>query len=244
MLSRSRAPTALANGTRSHWSSSGCTALASLTESAAKRLATADLTREGRASFVGLPNVGHPEATGDLLGFAILLPAGLDEAARCGVLRSIGRGIGAQRSVVLGRTKVEARKLPNPDLATLRRERWAGTPSGASSVWITATPALIAGAPHGRLESSAYHQWVADWLAKSCVRSGLPQPHIVQTSSQPLLAGARHVRDYPKVVQAGRVRRLVHARIEFERPVRGPLLVGGGRHLGFGLMFPVEGSHD
>lgn len=222
----------------------GAPALARLTETVRSVLAAEDADAAEAAFVLGLPNVGHPEATGDLLGFAILLPAGIDEAARRGVLRSIGRGLAASRSIVLGRTTVEVTRLPNPDLATLRRERWVGTPTGASSVWISATPALIAGAPRGRLTSAAYHRWVADWLAESCVRSGLPRPHIVQTSAPPLLAGARHVRAYPEVVQAGRMRRLVHARIEFERPVHGPLLVGGGRHLGFGLMFPVKDPHD
>lgn len=221
----------------------GAPALASLTETVRSAIAAEDADAAETAFVLGLPHVGHPEAKGDLLGFAILLPARLEEDARRGVLRSIGRGLGVSRSLLVGSTPVKTQRLPNPDLSTLRRERWVGTqPSEASSLWITATPALIAGAPKCRLTPSDYDRWVADWLAESCLRAGLPRPRTVHTSPQPLLAGTRHVRNYPAVAQAGRVRRLVHTRIEFERPVRGPMLVGGGRHLGFGLMFPLKDS--
>lgn len=220
-------------------------ALASLTQTVRAELAAGDRDAAEAAFVLGLPHVGHAEAKGDLLGFAILLPARFDEDARRRVLRSMGRGLRAGCSLLVGDTPVEPTRVPNPDLLTLRRERWAGTqPSGASSLWITATPVVIAGAPTGRLTASDYQRWMAAWLAESCVRGGLPRPRSIDTSPQPLLTGTRHVRAYPAVVQAGRVRRLVHARIEFDSPVRGPLLVGGGRHLGFGLMFPVKDSHD
>jgi CRISPR-associated protein Csb2 len=43
---------------------------------------------------------------------------------------------------------------------------------------------------------------------------------------------------------AGRLRRsLVHASLEFEVEVRGPILLGAGRYTGLGLFRPVY-SHD
>jgi CRISPR-associated protein Csb2 len=38
----------------------------------------------------------------------------------------------------------------------------------------------------------------------------------------------------------GTPRACVHAQIEFAEPVRGPVLVGAGRYLGYGLCLPRE----
>lgn len=183
---------------------------------------------------VGLPNVGHPHATGDLLGVAALIPRDSSRADRDAALRGIGRGLGDVAAVPVGATCVEVTRRTAPDLATLTRERW----SGPATTWFTATPLVVAGHPARRLSNAGFNAWTAGWIAESCHRAGLPTPVDVAVSLDPLLAGARPVRAYPRVAHEGRVRRLVHARIAFPSPVLGPVLVGGGRHAGFGLLFP------
>lgn len=197
------------------------------------------------AFVVALPDVGHPHARGDVLGFAILLPRGLDASMRSLVHRAIGTALPDGRR--LDAPAVSVQRQPSPVLAALRRERWAGlgtrgTPGALrpARVWVTATPALVAASPPRGLRHGAWDEWASDWLAESVVRSGLPRPEVVTLDTQPRLAGALPARSYPPIRQAGRVGPLVHAQVEFEDPVVGPLIVGGWARLGFGMLFPTE----
>ena len=58
------------------------------------------------------------------------------------------------------------------------------------------------------------------------------------TSRFPILRSPLVVRT--RGVFRGHHRPVVHARIEFPIPVAGPLVLGSGRHFGYGLMEPVE----
>jgi CRISPR-associated protein Csb2 len=64
----------------------------------------------------------------------------------------------------------------------------------------------------------------------------------VSISLAPLVPGAQHVREYaPWPSQPGKTRRArVHADIRFAEVVRGPVVLGAGRHLGLGLCLPVS----
>ncbi len=195
-----------------------------------------------KAYILGLADIGHRYASGNLLGGAIVLPRQLSLQTREAILRGIAQGIAKEKTLVVGGQKLTLTRQPQPMLRTLQRQRWAG--GTGTRTWVSATPAVIANGPKKRLSDSDYYNWVRSWLAESFQRSGLPKPVRLEISAQPLLAGTQPAFSYPPVLQAGRRRRLMHLEVEFDQPVIGPLLVGGGAHLGFGLMFPIGVRHD
>jgi len=123
----------------------------------------------------------------------------------------------------------------------------------ASRVWVTATPLAIARnykvpthAPDGTtLSSNERHlRRHSEWI--KLVRASLRDIRIpddlaysceIQLTPSPLLAAAERAERYrPKEERIP----FLHARIEFSRPVRGPLLVGDRRYFGLGLFVPVD----
>ena len=73
---------------------------------------------------------------------------------------------------------------------------------------------------------------------------GLPAAVRVTVLPAAPIAGAAKAKHFPPFPpEPGRPRRaLVHAALEFEREVEGPILLGAGRYLGLGLFRPVIGD--
>lgn len=203
-------------------------------------------------SFLTLPNVGFEHSDGRVMGLAVSLPPGLDDAALDATLRGIGswernRG-GRPLQLRMGRSgAVEMRRKQPPfALVSLRPETWAKP----SRWWTSATSVALPAHPGDLRRGSAAARaraWARaeDAVVKSCVHVGLPRPLDVRVSLAPLLVGSRPARDFPVFRQGqsangGVVRRLVHAAVEFGHPVAGPLVLGSGRFIGLGLMRPVD----
>lgn len=147
------------------------------------------------------------------------------------------------------------RTARTPGLATTRRSFWCRP----SATWTTATPIALDRFP-GDLrardgaaadEATAAAEAV---VARSCVLAGLPEPIAVAVSTTGFLAavppsgsdrrdraGAR----FPGYAAGGSGQRrvTVHARITFAEAVDGPVLVGAGRYLGYGLCLPTPGPN-
>ena len=202
--------------------------------------------------FLALPNVGYQHSDGRIMGLAVFVPHDLGEAARNATLRGIGvweqqcGGRPLQLRMGRGGTVEMSRRQPPFNLVSLRQPVWARP----SRWWASATPVALPAHP-GDLRRGTPAARAKAWaraekaMAKSCEHVGLPQPAQIRVSLVSNLAGARPARDYPvfKQGRAGRsgvVRRLVHAAVEFEEEVRGPLILGSGRFLGLGLMRPVD----
>ncbi|MXZ53330.1 MAG: type I-U CRISPR-associated protein Cas5/Cas6 [Acidimicrobiaceae bacterium] len=218
-------------------------------------------------AFLALPNVGHEHGDGRIMGLAVTLPQDLDEVARNAALRGIGlweRERGDQPLCLTmggGRVVEMRRRQPPFALVSLRPPVWARS----SRWWASVTPVALPTHP-GCLNRGSATARAKAWaraeeaVAKSCEHVGLPRPADVQVSLVAHCVGARPANDYPVFRQGrgaagGVVRRLVHASIEFAKPVRGPLMLGSGRFVGLGLMRPVvravgdspavsEGSND
>lgn len=131
--------------------------------------------------------------------------------------------------------------------------------------WMTVTPIALDRFP-GNLRSS--HPHVRDRaeaeaeasVARACAFAGLvKEPQLVSVTirlDSPLVgvpavpSGPRERRTggYAAYISGnGSPRVCVHAEIEFEQAVRGPVLVGAGRYFGYGLCLPVDerpGRHD
>jgi CRISPR-associated protein Csb2 len=210
---------------------------------------------EPHLAFASLPWIGHPHADGSIQGMALIPPRSI-MPNDLGMLNRLLARWEAERgdpnddyAVELGTPpdvmrplRVRFRRVEVPTKAALSVRRWCAP----ARRFITATPIALDRHP-GRLRSNierAAHKAAGEAqrsIADACERIGLPRPVQVSISFAPLVPGAQHVREYaPWPPQPGRTRRArVHADITFAEPVRGPVILGAGRHLGLGLCLPL-----
>ena len=201
-------------------------------------------------AFVALPFVGHAQADASVQGCAIIVPRDLVDADRELLFRLVAgwertRAVDPGGTVELasnGLPPVRFVRVEVPSKESLVPSRWCRP----SRRFLTATPVALDRNPgnlRSNLERAAHKAAIEaqQTIASSCERIGLPRPVSVEVSFAPLLSGAQHAsafRSWPD--RPGRTPRVrVHAEIRFEVPVRGPLLLGAGRHFGLGLCLPV-----
>lgn len=204
-------------------------------------------------AFVPLPYAGFVRADGRLLGMAVSVPDVVSVRASRALYRAVGvweRERSRSLRLTLGpRGVVNLKRLRGTTaLVSLRRGVW----SGPSSRWVSATPIALPRHP-GRLVGGSASARAKAWrlaetaVVTACAHVGLPEPRVVEVSTEAFISGARPVSRFPAFTQKGRggtpVRRqLVHASLVFDAPVSGPLMLGAGRFLGLGLMQPVRSS--
>lgn len=206
--------------------------------------------------FLALPWVQSEHSDGRIMGAAINLPESMNEDSKNAVYRAIAKWEAERQGEPLKLTfgakgDMSMTRMTGPSqLVTLRRNRW----NGKSQRWATATPIALPTHP-GQLSKGTAPSRAKAWakaeeiIANSCRHVGLPEPTDVVVSFSPFVPGSRPASKYPAFKQRGRdgnqvARRLVHAAVTFDQPVRGPLLLGSGRFLGLGLMVPVRAEGD
>lgn len=137
---------------------------------------------------------------------------------------------------------------------TTTRDYWCR----AAQYWVTVTPIALDRFP-GNLRSRDPRAWeradaeAAASIARACVFAGLADQaedvRVTVRLDAPLagLPAAPGSRTHPGRHQfpsyqtgSGAPRVCVHAEISFPGPVRGPVLVGAGRYLGYGLCLPDD----
>jgi CRISPR-associated protein Csb2 len=183
-------------------------------------------------AFVALPFVGerHEHADGHVLGLAVILPRAIDPAARRQALRPLA-ALRHLDVAGVGRLALERVTAASAPPANLRPAAW----TGPAATWATATPVLLdrfpkRGHPAERI------------IADGCRFVGLPEPRTVRVGPFSPLRGAGLSGGFLKVRRAGDVRRARrHVTLTFDRPVRGPVLLGAGRYFGLGLLRPLRG---
>lgn len=209
-------------------------------------------------AVVPLPAVTGPVHDGELLGIALVLPREIDEAARAAVMRAIERFEDRHRSgdgtgepppipVLLGDTGAlalqrAARSAERHDI--LGPATWIGP----ARRWVSATPIALDRHP-GELHHAdperrrAALRAAAASVSEAVQRIGLPAPDEIDVLRSSALPGTADVDRYPRFPPSPRrtQRVLVHARLRFDEPVRGPVLLGAGRYLGLGLFLPDAG---
>ena len=206
--------------------------------------------------FLALPWVQYEHSDGRIMGASINLPESMDEDSKNAVYRAIAKWEAARDEEPLKLTfgsqgDMSMMRVRGPSqLVTLRRNRW----NGESQRWVTATPIALPTHP-GQLSKGTASSRAKAWakaeeiVANSCRHVGLPKPTDVVVSFSPFIPGARPASKYPAFKQRGRdgnqvARRLLHAAVTFDQPIRGPLLLGSGRFLGLGLMAPIRAEGD
>ncbi len=207
-------------------------------------------------AVVPLPFVGHALADGSILGVALVLPRGSTAEERRALFRAVAGWEAKHRKegeespaipVFLGGagelylTRLDERA----EQSTLRPSTWCGP----ARRWVSATPVGLdrhPGDPRDRNPARAAKaaQEAEETLRAAVVHLGLPSPSRVTVLPAAPIAGAAKAKHFPPFPPgADRPRRaLVHATLEFERGVEGPVLLGAGRYVGLGLFRPVQGD--
>src|SRR5690606_13063626 len=116
----------------------------------------------------------------------------------------------------------------------VRPARWVA-PSG-SRAWVTATPLMLD--RYVKREDD-----LANSVARSVVTAGFPEPASVEILAGPAVKGGVH-RYRPGTLPDWARRPLLHCRVTFHRPQRGPVLAGALRYFGGGLFVPEVSSAD
>lgn len=192
------------------------------------------------AAYLGLLNVGNRFADGHLLGVGVAVPQDLVAADRRALLRGVFGSNGDNPISMVRTTRGRSVSLTyEPDSALrwgLREDRWRGTGGRGSRVWATATPVMLDRVPKRRdIEAG---------VAASVVTAGYPEPAEVDVLPGPPVVGAVVRPRWGTLPRRPTRRPLVHCRIRFAAPVRGPVLAGSLRYLGCGLFVPEEADAD
>lgn len=206
-------------------------------------------------AVVPLPFVGHPQASGTILGVALVLPNAATDDERRAVYRSVAAWEASARLEDEDAPVVPV-NLGAAGQLMLERVEWGTTPTSLrpstwcepAVAWSSVTPVALDRNP-GDLRSrdpevlASAVAAAEESIRSACERIGLPAPASVEVLPAAPWAGAakaRHFPPYPGV--PGRLQRvLTHARISFDQEVRGPVLLGAGRFVGLGLFRP--GAH-
>jgi CRISPR-associated protein Csb2 len=205
-------------------------------------------TREPHLALMPLAFVDHQHADGHLLGVALAFPKGLEPRERAQRLRKLlydDHGLSHRIKLVLGSLgdwtlSLETRDSPP---RALQSDTW----TGPSRTWATVTPIVLD--RHPKIDRARDRQrWVvevAEIVTESCRRQALPAPVRVDIDKTCWHRGAPRATaggggGFPlmPVKQAQPMRQQVHAWLQFDRDIEGPLLLGAGRFRGYGVCKP------
>lgn len=207
-------------------------------------------TKNPHLAYVPVPFVGNPHADGSVLGLAIIPPRTAGSSDMRPLLEALGSWESAVDGAPLqvnlpGGVAVGLRRvLGRPGPSNLRPGTWCRP----SRFWISATPVALDRVPGNMFDRdsarrSASFRVAQEIVSRSCERVGLPPPADVTVIHGSPYAGVAPPRSFGKYRTAkGKLQRiLVHVALSFEQPVAGPVLIGAGRFLGYGLCRPVSG---
>jgi CRISPR-associated protein Csb2 len=222
-------------------------------------------------AILPLPFVGSDYADGHLLGVALAFPIWVSRHERGRVLGPmVLEPSGEPKLIHLQLGALGVWTLRKRDWSesrnTLMAETWSAHPEG-SLAWASVTPVVLDGFPkEDRLrDRSAWNTEVLAMLVRACQRVGLPEPVSVDLGTTSRHQGTprasqkrRPLRGHPEVADPSSalgdgfppypakattgIRPQFHVCLQFAEPVVGPLILGAGRFLGYGLCKPVRGG--
>lgn len=212
-------------------------------------------------AVVPLGDIGHRWADGTVRGVALVLPRDesrvpVEQALQAWQNHDLTARLGSgdrQRQLALGPPRLAPAEEGWSDVPfALRRPTWCRP----SRRWVTATPVALDRHVRGLHDPSSHTSAdgrARDVVAAACAHAGLPEPVDVVISPVGMTAAvpaaprgmAKHSpgrRPFPRFVAAGsgQARQCVHVALTFPEVVRGPVLIGAGRYLGYGLFLPIR----
>jgi CRISPR-associated protein Csb2 len=204
-------------------------------------------SKQPRPAYLPLGFVGRKHADGHLLGVAVVVPQNFEHTTRLFELLGSHDGLN-NHNIETGMPFVSV-KVIHPHMGTgessdlelelderpersrqftLRSFTWIHP----HRIWKTVTPIMLPQFPRRQLTAE-------DVVAKACVDSGYPEPLSVRVGLAPFMQGVPHAKSFHVKPRGNRPPRpLIHAEIEFPAKVRGPVLIGAGRYLGYGACRP------
>lgn len=210
-------------------------------------------------AIIPLADVGWEKSEGRLMGFALVIPRRITPRIALEALGASVRRL-IERSGEPAEGRVDLHYAPGmcwhlrptfvPQRASLRAGRYLGIqPAGDTNdrepvahVWATATPIALDRYPKGKSPDGRRREMELS-IGAACKNIGLPEPKAVSINVGSSLRGSpassvpRDAQPWqrwqlPRSLQG---RHLVHATIEFEDAVQGPVVLGAGRFAGLGL---------
>jgi CRISPR-associated protein Csb2 len=211
-------------------------------------------------AIVPLPFAGSKHADGAILGVGLVFPRDAKVHDRLAVLRAVGNFEATQPVPDADEAAVVALHLGTAGDLGLQRVVWGehdssslrpDTWSRASCRWASTTPVALDRNP-GDLHDPdpskrrAAFEAAAEIVAHAVRRIGLPTPVELDVVRSCVLPGTAKPQTFPRFpVDSARAQRvLVHVRVVFGAPVRGPILLGAGRYHGLGLLRPLDGGDE
>lgn len=186
--------------------------------------------RPHHVAFLPMPYAGFRHATGFIKGVAMGVPrsCSADEARR---IEDVAFAMD-DLEFAIGPDTYRLERLEEGDgsIQTLRASAWAC----AATRWTTVTPVVLDSWPRPSAEAS---------LRRSFEKDGYPAPKEVRFSRTPFFTGGSarsdmYVGIQDRVAKMSGPRLWGHVLVEWDEPVRGPVLLGRLRHFGTGLMLP------
>ncbi|MFT4225539.1 type I-U CRISPR-associated protein Csb2 [Micropruina sp.] len=201
------------------------------------------------AAYLALPYVGSEYADGSVHALAVVLPRDVSPHDRAAVALAAARWQedGGRLWFERGRTFHLHPLRPQDASVTARPSTW----TRPATRWSTVTPVALDRHP-GDLDSpnqakrDQAEAEARESVMGACRNIGLPEPVAIDFRNDPPIRGTRPLGAFPPfLVGAGKLRkRLVHIDLTFGEPVSGPVLLGTGRFLGYGLFWPHPGSRS
>lgn len=186
------------------------------------------VSRQPHLAIVPLAFVNAKYADGSIKGLAFVLPSVATADARR-QLRSALTKTWDLRLGPLGSIKIRYIDPSSPNkLKALDFRPYAR----ASRTWASVTPVVLDRYPNDRRSAEAV-------VAAACERIGLPRPVEVGVRWVSSISGAPTVHEFHGQSKQADNRYRQHATIRFDRPVRGPVMLGAGRFIGLGLCMPL-----
>jgi CRISPR-associated protein Csb2 len=207
-------------------------------------------------AIVPLPYVDSRHASGELLGVALVPPAGLSREQLQPLYAAIARWEAAsgqengeaRAQLTLGRLGwgrlgcwVLERNVDISPLHNLREATW----NRRSKTWASVTPVVLDRHP-GSIDDDRDGTVARAnaTLTAACRRIGLPAPVEIELSEAPFFTGSELAKHFRRRQGTTDRRPRVHAWLRFEQPVTGPVLLGAGRYRGLGLFRPWGDRDD
>lgn len=177
-------------------------------------------------AFLPLANVGHPHASGQVLGVAAAIPREVSLDERAAIVKAVNA---VEKLHNLGTGAWRLKAGADRSVRTLAPNRW----TRPARRWQSVTPVILDRHPKRRGQDA-----LKDALSETFVNAGVPKPEQIWCSRIPWQAAAVPAPAYTEHSLPDGLR--VHVEVSFPKPVQGPLLVGRGRYFGVGLFAPVR----
>jgi len=206
-------------------------------------------------AIVPMAHAGFPYSEGQLMGLGLVLPRTLEEErqkaehdwlsgladadARVQQWRTFDRMLASITHLELGpRGLWEIARVMESSKTSLDTGRY----TGSERRWSSVTPVVLDRYPKAK-DLTEREAEIESIVGAACVNIGLPKPQSIRLSKHSAVKGA------PSAYPSGNApewtnwtlpgflakRMLVHVVIDFDQPIRGPVILGAGRFAGLGL---------